>query len=72
MNGESDMMTHQDVMELRDLASRLRALDCEHPDITILGHDLARRIEGHLNHEQMPPRTPIRSAMPRFFLATAL
>ncbi|WP_413204732.1 hypothetical protein [Rhodospirillum sp. A1_3_36] len=65
-------MTHEDVMELQDLASRLRALDCEHPDITILGHDLARRIEGHLNNEPLATRRPIKSAMPRFFLATVL
>ncbi|MCF8483190.1 MAG: hypothetical protein K9H25_22420 [Rhodospirillum sp.] len=65
-------MTYEELMELRDLAARLRALDCEHPDITILGHDLARRIEYHLDHGVPPAPKPASSAMPRFFLATAL
>jgi hypothetical protein len=68
MSTETGLAHHHG--DLRDLATRLRTLQCDHPDITILGHDLARRIEMHLKADPNLEPVPPQGAMPRFFLAT--
>ncbi|WP_041793876.1 hypothetical protein [Pararhodospirillum photometricum] len=42
---------------LADLARRLRALQCEDPDLVLMSHDLARALEDHIARAPVPGRT---------------
>lgn len=41
---------------LADLARRLRALECEDPDLVLMGHDLARALEDYVARAPAPGR----------------